>query len=288
MLKRNITSFILIAVLCFFFFFLRRYCVYSVDIVIMFFLVMGGIEMYNSVKTSGYKPFIIPVIAYMVIVYPLYFFYHETGMIIALLVSCLILLGNFVIDRKHELSDMFSTFGIIIYPMVFVTMFFAINDYAGNLLGMLLILVVSLMTDTFALFTGVLFGKHKLCPEVSPKKTVEGAVGGFFGALVGATVIFLLFDLFHVFDNMPNIGITSMSDELGFDVGIGGSIGIYIAFAAIIYVTTTIGDLAASWLKRKLGIKDFGKIFPGHGGVMDRLDSLIFTVPAVYIFFMLL
>ena len=287
MLIRNTTSIVLIAILCFFLFFLRSYCSYALDIVILFFLVMGGLEMYSALKKKGANPFLIPIIVYMVAIYPMFFFFKEFGMIATLILSSLTLLANFVISRKnHEMSDLFYTFGNIVYPMVFVSLFFAVNNYAGNLLGILMILVVSLMTDTFALFTGMAFGKRKLCEEVSPKKTKEGAIGGFFGALLGAAIIYLLFDQFGVLvPILPQSDIQSIKSLIG--GSIGGAIGIYVAFAVIIYFTTTIGDLAESWLKRKLGIKDFGKIFPGHGGVMDRLDSLIFSIPAVYVFFMI-
>ncbi|NCA67103.1 MAG: hypothetical protein EOM87_03450 [Clostridia bacterium] len=281
LLKRNITSFTLIAILCFFIFFTRRYSVHSLDIIIMFFLIMGGYEMYKAQSSAGYSPLKIPIIVFAVVIYPLFFFIKEAGILVALLLSSLVLLSQFTFDHKYNLEDIGATFMILIYPMTFVAMFLSINHYAGNLLGILLILVVSLMTDTFALFTGLAFGKRKLCPSISPKKTVEGAVGGFFGALLGATALLLLFDVFRVFDTTPNIGITHLSDKIGV------SIVLYIVIAFVIAATTEIGDLAASWIKRKAGIKDYGKIFPGHGGVMDRLDSLVFTLPAVYIFFLI-
>ncbi len=281
MLKRNITSFTLIAILCFFIFFTRRYIVHSLDILIMFFLVSGGYEMYSAQKASGFKPLYIPLIVFGIIIYPLFFFLREAGILVALLLSSMVLLGQFTFDHKYGLSDVGATFMTLIYPMTFMAMFMSVNHYAGNLLGILLILVVSLMTDTFALFTGVLIGKKKLCPEISPKKTVEGAIGGYFGAFLGAAAILLMFDVFRIFDTTPNIGITHLSEK------IGASIALYAVIAIVIATATELGDLVASWIKRKAGIKDYGKIFPGHGGVMDRLDSLVFTMPAVYVFFLI-
>lgn len=114
------------------------------------------------------------------------------------------------------------------------------------------------VSDTFAYFTGRLLGKHKLIPEVSPKKTVEGAVGGIlftgiaygiFGAIIGVT---------------------------------GTGLVLLVCSGFIISVISQIGDLIASVVKRYYGIKDYGKLFPGHGGVMDRFDSVIATAPVLY------
>lgn len=110
------------------------------------------------------------------------------------------------------------------------------------------------VSDTFAYFTGRLLGKHKLIPEVSPKKTVEGAVGG----IVFTAIAYVIYGVI--------IGVT------------GGTTYVLLAvLGALISVVSQIGDLIASVVKRYYGIKDYGKLFPGHGGVMDRFDSVIAT-----------
>ena len=122
------------------------------------------------------------------------------------------------------------------------------------------------MCDSFAYFTGMAIGKHKLIPDVSPKKTVEGAIGGIvfgtaaivgYGALVGR---YLISDL--------NARILPL-----------------IVVGIILCIISQCGDLIASLIKRHYGIKDYGKIFPGHGGVLDRFDSIIVTAPILYILF---
>lgn len=122
------------------------------------------------------------------------------------------------------------------------------------------------MCDTFAYFTGMAIGKHKLIPDVSPKKTVEGAVGGIvfgtaaivgYGALVGH---YLISDLSARILSLIIVGV-------------------------ILCIISQCGDLIASLIKRHYGIKDYGKIFPGHGGVLDRFDSIIVTAPILYILF---
>ena len=121
--------------------------------------------------------------------------------------------------------------------------------------------IISWMTDTFAYFTGMLLGKHKLIPAVSPKKTVEGAVGGTLFA-IGFTVLY------------------------GFVVGkISGAAPNYLALiivSLLVSILSQCGDLIMSLIKRKFEIKDYGKLFPGHGGVLDRFDSIIVTSACIY------
>lgn len=119
----------------------------------------------------------------------------------------------------------------------------------------LLIFVGAWVTDIFAYFCGRLFGKHKLIPQVSPKKTVEGSIGG----TLFSGISFVLFGF--------------IINKMGF----GGDIGyaVLFVFGIIAAVVAQIGDLCMSALKRRYGIKDFGKLFPGHGGVLDRFDSII-------------
>ena len=122
--------------------------------------------------------------------------------------------------------------------------------------------IVAYMSDTFALFAGMLFGKHKLAPTLSPKKTREGAVGGVVGAIAGCLIYGFVMSRF--FRLTPNYAALAVYGLLGSPVA-------------------QIGDLSFSYIKRQYGIKDFGKIFPGHGGVLDRVDSLIFCAPFVEI-----
>lgn len=127
---------------------------------------------------------------------------------------------------------------------------------------MLLIFICAWSTDTFAYFTGKFFGKHKLIPHVSPNKTVEGSIGGVAGTMI-LSVIYL-FALNKVFALDVNWLISGLA--VGF---VGG-------------VFSQVGDLTASAIKRDTGIKDFGWIFPGHGGFMDRFDSVMFIAPFIF------
>lgn len=138
-------------------------------------------------------------------------------------------------------------------------------DYSKST-GIFLILLAMFsawMTDTMAYFSGKFLGKHKLCPNVSPNKTIEGAVGGVAGNVIASTVMFFIFDKF--FFTMHTFAWWQI-----------------IIISAVLSVISMFGDLSASIIKRNHGIKDFGNIFPGHGGVMDRIDSCLFVLPALW------
>ena len=134
----------------------------------------------------------------------------------------------------------------------------------------LLILCFAWGGDTCAYFAGRAFGKHKLCPVVSPKKTVEGAIGGVLGTMVFGVIITLVYSVaanrMEAFTR-SNIGV-SMYVIIALLGGVAAVLGIY-------------GDLFASVVKRQCGIKDYGTIFPGHGGILDRFDSVMFIAPFV-------
>ena len=126
----------------------------------------------------------------------------------------------------------------------------------------LLVFIGAWVTDTFAYFTGVFFGKHKLCEAVSPKKTIEGSIGG----TVFCAISFVVFELIMFGAGMPL-----------WKYAILAGVGLVIA------VVSQIGDLCMSLIKRRYGIKDFGKIFPGHGGILDRFDSIIAVSTVLFI-----
>ena len=143
------------------------------------------------------------------------------------------------------------------------------RDLYGNTVGLYAI-IVSLtgawMSDTGAFFAGVFFGKHKMAPSISPKKTIEGAVGG----VLVSTLSQLLFAWLY----------TLLVSNLGINVSVN-----YLALAILspfISLVSIVGDLTASIIKRQCNIKDFGNIMPGHGGMLDRFDSVFMVLPFVY------
>ncbi len=161
-----------------------------------------------------------------------------------------------------------TVFGIIYIPLFLSTLIY-MYDMSNGMYYLGILFIGTFMTDTFAYFCGYFFGRHKLCPEISPKKTIEGSVGGS----ICSVAIVLLFGL-----------LIDKSFAYGVEVN-------YIKLAilgVLIAVISQIGDLTASIIKRKYGVKDYGAIFPGHGGILDRLDSIIATAPLVYIYITLI
>ena len=128
---------------------------------------------------------------------------------------------------------------------------------------------VAWICDTFAYLCGRAFGKHKLCPKLSPKKTIEGAIGGVIGSVAAGAVFGMVLSKFATHDS--------------------NMVWIFMVITLVAGMISQIGDLAASGIKRDHQIKDYGNLIPGHGGIMDRYDSVIFVTPMVYllaVFFM--
>ncbi|MCD8390776.1 MAG: phosphatidate cytidylyltransferase [Firmicutes bacterium] len=176
-----------------------------------------------------------------------------------------ILLHMLLVIKKHgkrNYTEILSN-GFLTLYIVFAAGCIWLTKEAWGTPTMLLIFICAWSCDTFAYFSGKAFGRHKLIPGVSPNKTVEGAAGG----VVGSAVICFLYLLIA---NKANISAADGMTYLGLIIGVIGGI------------LSQFGDLAASAIKRDTGIKDFGWIFPGHGGFMDRFDSVIFIAPIVY------
>lgn len=159
-------------------------------------------------------------------------------------------------------GDALTAAGTVVYIVFgFVSILLLRAEPHGEYLY-LLIFLSAWITDSGAYFAGVFFGKHKLIPDVSPKKTVEGAIGG----IITCVLTFVIFGLI----------VSKISDLTPH----------YLRLAlvgAVVSVVSMIGDLIASLIKRKYGVKDYGSIFPGHGGVLDRFDSVLATAPFLFI-----
>jgi len=163
---------------------------------------------------------------------------------------------------KYHADQVMTVFFCAFYPGVLFSFLYLTRELTWGVYLVWLIFISSWICDTCAYLTGMAIGRHKLAPVLSPKKSIEGSIGGVAGsALVGALFawIFLL-------------PLTNQPETVW-------AVALISAAGAVI---SQVGDLAASAIKRDHQIKDYGKLIPGHGGIMDRFDSVLFTAPVIY------
>ena len=180
-------------------------------------------------------------------------------MVVYLLVMLAVYVLTFPTYSDKQIMAAFMDF---FYVSVMLSFVYLIRNMEHGLVLVLLIFVSSWINDTCAYFVGRAFGKHKMAPVLSPKKSIEGLIGGIVGAGVFGAVFGMLFDKYV--------------DTMNYAPLLFAVVGAVGALPAV------IGDLAASAIKRNNDIKDYGKLIPGHGGILDRFDSIIFTAPIIY------
>ena len=191
------------------------------------------------------------VFYYMLLLINQQFFGVGAAIVVIAIVACYVI--NF---PKYKSAEVISTcFGFIYIGFMLSFVYLTRTDTSG-IVRVWIVFATSWVADTAAYFTGVKFGKHKMTPVLSPKKTWEGAAGGIIGAGIAGIILAAIFER--------------------------GSILPYFLICMTGAVISICGDLAASAIKREKGIKDYGTLIPGHGGIMDRFDSVIFTAPFVY------
>ena len=245
------------------------------------FSVIATIELNNATKLQNKPVMVLSVIASALV--PFYYEYSDllSGVpfnLNAKYLICLYILALFIFMLFEYEKTKFSHIATVIISSLAVPfaisrfMYFRdIDEFFPNAgytesHGIFFILFAAFgawMTDVFAFFAGSFLGKHKLCPKISPKKTIEGAVGGILGCMIASLILYAVFvNLVWETESANYIAIALM--------------------AAFLSVVSMCGDLTASVIKRNFEIKDFGKLIPGHGGVLDRFDSIIFVLTALY------
>jgi phosphatidate cytidylyltransferase len=227
---------------------------------------IGLYELYHVVKIQN-RP--LGIVGY--ITTAAYFFMarfqKEEYVMFLLILFLMVLMAVYVFTfPEYSTEQVIMGFFGFVYVSVMLSYIYKVRILEDGIFVVWLIFICSWVCDTCAYAVGMCIGKHRLAPVLSPKKSIEGAVGGIAGsALVG--VIYAC-----VLAQFESARVTSFINP-------------YIGFAlvgAIGAVISQIGDLAASAIKRNHGVKDYGKLIPGHGGILDRFDSVIFTAPAIY------
>ncbi len=257
---------------------------FLVDIVIAAICVVATYELNHAVKLKNKPIMVLSLLASASVPY-----YYEYGeylnklplnldakylVCLYILVLCIFMLFEYENTKfSHVATVVLSSLGIpfAVTSLLYlrdIDIHFPQHNYNENhgLFLMLFAMFCAWITDSAAYFVGSFLGKHKLCPKISPKKTVEGAIGGVLGCVIASVILYAVF-----------VNFVFKAES-----------GNYIAVAlmsAILSVVGMCGDLTASVIKRNFGIKDFGKLIPGHGGMLDRFDSIIFVLVALYAVF---
>ncbi len=242
---------------------------------------IATIELNNATKLQNKPVMVLSVIASIIV--PFYYEYSDllSGLPINLdakYLICLYILALFIFMLFEYEKTKFSHIATVIISSLAVpfaiTRFMYFRDIdeifpnAGytEAHGIFFILFAAFgawMTDVFAYFVGSFLGKHKLCPKISPKKTIEGAIGGVLGCVLASLILYAVFVNFVFETESANYVAVAL-------------------MAVFLSIVSMCGDLTASVIKRNFEIKDFGKLIPGHGGILDRFDSIIFVLVALY------
>ena len=225
--------------------------------------VIGMRELYRAMGVHGEKTGILELTGYLgVTLYYAALYGGEFYQLGALLAALILLMCVYVFTYpKYQAGQVMAAMFGIFYVGVMLSCVYQTRELPGGTWHVWLIFLCSWGCDTCAYCAGMLFGKHKMAPVLSPKKSVEGAVGGVLGAaLLGA---------------LYALAASHFGD-------VQASPAMYALICAAGALVSMVGDLAASAIKRNQNIKDYGKLIPGHGGILDRFDSVTFTAPIIY------
>ena len=236
----------------------------------MIFVIERGI--YELLRVFGLEksPLAAIVYAATLLYHALLYMGWTQYMLVYVICVFLLLLSKYVFAYpKFEGKQIMTVFFAFVYLAVCLGHFYLLRNMEHGLLLAILVIVCTCGNDICAYAVGILIGKHKMFPRLSPKKSVEGFVGGILGAALFGGIYGYLFPKYA-------------------DYGAHNYILIFAVVSAVGALPAVVGDLAASAIKRDNDIKDYGHINPGHGGIMDRFDSMIFTAPIIYYLVMLI
>ncbi len=253
------------------------------QILTCFFMSMATFEVARAVRPFTSKWAFVLATVYGVLFVPVYclteyLLFKGMGWLIALDFTVLAILVTTIWSFVTKQTT--KTFGVsilpLVYPAIFVLTMLLCNDLVApkGFLATLLVFVISPFADTFAYLVGMTYSKirkgnvKKLCPSLSPNKTVAGAIGGIVGGAIGGIIVYFIF--------------RGLADTINFF----SPIVFFIIAGFVGSILTELGDLLESLIKRKAGIKDMGKIMPGHGGIMDRIDGISVASAFMFLFFL--
>lgn len=245
-------------------------------------MVVSVFEVYRAIRATGIEPVrwagyvfcaLTIVAESLALTQPVQI--HSSTMV--LLISVMAAMIRLVSRGKIAVESLMATVFPMLYPGIFYMVLMELLQLehpAWVTLALTLAFFAASINDVFALFSGMLFGRHKLAPILSPKKTVEGAIGGLVASVLFSMAVPGLLKLLFAYDATFVADLDLLPPIWAF--GLLGLLG---------GALSQVGDLTASMIKRHCGVKDFGKVLPGHGGVMDRMDGVLFCGAICYVFF---
>ena len=246
------------------------------DAVLALMAIVGTFEVVRAMDVK--MLFIEKIIAliFPIIVFPIATFCGATYAFIVIAIYDMLTVALSVFAFKNAtLESVGLTMLSVFYPTGLILPLVAVNLMSFE--ASLLVFAVSPLCDTMAYFVGSALRGKKLCPEISPNKTISGAIGGIAGGAIGGVAVYFFSNWLY------SAGVLAGT---AFTVGaLWADVIIFIVAGALFAALPELGDLAESVIKRKLGIKDMGKLFPGHGGMMDRIDGLSFVSPVAALIF---
>ena len=236
---------------------------------------LGMYEFYKVIKSKDINP--INIVGYIMCI--LYYIMLNNNMefkytILIFTFAVFIMFCIPTLNTKYNFIDISVTMLGFIYVAIFFSFIVLVNMKNVEVLNtnvyigkyfVWIIFIASWMCDTAAYYAGRHLGKHKLCPKVSPNKTVEGSIGGLFGSIVSCVVFGQLINTYGTNINLLHINLFN-----------------YALIGLLCGIFSQFGDLAASSIKRHVNVKDYGNLIPGHGGILDRFDSILFSSVIVY------
>jgi phosphatidate cytidylyltransferase len=229
---------------------------------------IGSRELYQAFVKKGFQPQVWSSYLMIVLFYLQHLYFSGQYDFAFTIAAVVVFVSMPVWHSSVKPIDTAVTIMGFFYPGMILIVVLSLRGVPFIHQNVLLILTLTgtFAADTFAYFVGSRFGKRKLCPAISPKKTVEGSIGGLLGSVFSVLLVGIL--LSRVYNTHAGV----------------------IHFAAIGLlggIFSQLGDLSASVIKRYCGIKDYGNIMPGHGGILDRIDSLLFVIPVIYVYSLL-
>lgn len=246
------------------------------DAVLALMAIVGTFEVVRAMDVK--MLFIEKIIAliFPIIVFPIATFCGATYAFVVIAIYGMLTVALSVFAFKDAtLESVGLTMLSVFYPTGLILPLVAVNLMSFE--ALLLVFAVSPLCDTMAYFVGSALRGKKLCPDISPNKTISGAIGGIAGGAIGGVAVYFFSNWLY------SAGVLAGT---AFTVGaLWADVIIFIVAGALFAALTELGDLAESVIKRKLGIKDMGKLFPGHGGMMDRVDGLSFVSPVAALIF---